>query len=211
MPPRLAARGFPFGPNMRMRLVLGKPVAADSASNPIVAFTTSRNWPRAISMSPSRMFLYGFLNQRRAERGIGVSASGHRLPKTACQWHHVSPMASMLAVWFRKWRGLSGSIFRPKRLREDDVFVLSTLVPAQKKHHQLGAIEPEIHSVPGAVIDASLLNARPDRPYVWLQPSREFADSRIDPCRRLWVRQPFEPLIEGRDAGHSPIGACLGP
>jgi hypothetical protein len=30
-------------PNIRMRLVLGKPVAAAKASKPIVALTTSRN------------------------------------------------------------------------------------------------------------------------------------------------------------------------
>src|ERR1700685_107995 len=50
---RLAAVGLPLGPNIRIRLFGGIPVALASAAKPIVALMKSRNTARAVPTSPS--------------------------------------------------------------------------------------------------------------------------------------------------------------
>lgn len=50
---RLAAVGLPLGPNIRMRLLGGIPVALANAGKPVVALMKSRNTARAVPTSPS--------------------------------------------------------------------------------------------------------------------------------------------------------------
>ena len=50
---RLAAVGLPLGPNMRIRLLGGVPVALAKAGKPTVALMKSRNTARAVPTSPS--------------------------------------------------------------------------------------------------------------------------------------------------------------
>ena len=88
---RLSIVGFPFGDSIRWTLLLGLFNSCANDSNPIVAFTDSRNTTRATSGSPSKKAVTASFIKETAKLGSLVARLPNRVFVVTCKYHRLSP------------------------------------------------------------------------------------------------------------------------